>query len=131
MVARAVNDGSRIMMFYDGMSDVTRIHRDKQPRRPHFIPQWAEKRGLRQSDIVEQIGVDKGTVSKWFSGATPGTTWQQKLAALFECEPESLFRDPDDDWIGRFLKQRSQDERARIRQVLEVMFPEKKANGER
>ncbi len=116
------------MLFHGAMSDVTQIHQGKQPRRPHFIPQWAEKRGLRQADIVEQIGVDKGTVSKWFSGSTPGLVWQKKLAALFECEPESLFRDPDDDWIGRFLKQRNAEERARIKQVLEVMFPPKRAN---
>lgn len=68
-------------------------------------------------------------VSRWFSGSTPGLDWQQRLAALFHTEPESLFRHPDDDWIARFLKDRAEDEIERIKATLENAFPRKTGTG--
>jgi len=109
------------------MPTVTRIYPSKQPRRPHFIAEWAEKRGLKQSDIVEETGADKGSVSRWFSGSTPGTHWQKVLAALFRCEPESLFRHPDEDWLARFFAGRKTDEIERIKATLEAAFPRKQS----
>ena len=100
---------------------------DKQPRRPHYIPQWAELRGLSQTDIAEAINVDKSTVSRWFGGASPFTKHQEALAELFGCDPESLFRHPDDDWISRFLRSRTHEERERIKAILEAAFPAKAA----
>ena len=29
---------------------VTQIHKSKQPRRPHFVKEWADVRGLSQAD---------------------------------------------------------------------------------
>lgn len=109
------------------MPNVTEIHRSKQPRRPHHIPDWAEARGLSQADIVRETGADKSVVSRWFNGTTPGADWQEKLAALFHTDPESLFRHPDDDWLKRFLDRRSREEIERIKATLETAFPRKSA----
>lgn len=104
---------------------VTRIHKGKQPNRPHFIPQWAELRGYRsQAELAEALGADKSVVSRWYNGASPSSDWQQKLAALFECDdPADIFRSPNDDWIAKFFRDRPQDEIKRIKQTLEAAFP--------
>lgn len=97
----------------------------KQPRRPHFIPSWAELRNLSQADLARELGADKGLVSRWFNGSTPGVEWQERLAALFHCEPEDLFRHPNDDWIKRFFEGRSEEEIEHIKRSLEVTFPKR------
>lgn len=107
------------------MTKVTTIHHMKQGRRPHFIPEWCEKRQLQQADLARKIGADPGLVSRWFKGSTPQKEWQEKLAAFFECEEESLFRHPDDDWMARFLKGRSSEEVDRVKILLETAFPRK------
>lgn len=108
-----------------GMSNVTTIHKGKQPKRPHFIPEWAEARGFTQAEMARELLADKSVVSRWFSGTTPSEEWQAKLAALFHCEPASLFRHPDDDWLTRFFAGRSRDEIDRIKQTLETAFPKR------
>lgn len=108
------------------MNQVVQIHRSRQPRRPHFVPEWAERRGLSQTDLAEELDADKSVVSRWFNGTTPGLVYQRKLAALFfddEEEAEALFRHPDDDWLARFFRGRSKDEIERIKQTLEAAFP--------
>ncbi len=112
------------------MAQIVKIHASKQPRRPHFIKEWAAKRRLSQADLARELDADKSIVSRWFAGATPGVEWQAKLAALFSVEPDSLFRHPDDDWLhALFLKrkalkellvQRTEPELDRIRQVAET-----------
>lgn len=105
------------------------IHDRKQPRRPHYIKEWAEKRQLRQVDIVAELGADKGLVSRWFQGSTPSREYQLKLAALFtadndgaDTDPALIFRHPDDDWLRRFMQQRSEEEVRRIKAMLEAAF---------
>ena len=107
------------------MAHEPRIHHLKQPRRPHFIREWAERRNLSQADLARELGADKSLVSRWFSGSTPGVEWQERLAALFSCEPDALFRHPNDDWIKRFFDGRSEEEIEHIRKSLEVTFPKK------
>ncbi len=113
------------------MSEVAHIHKSKQGRRPHFIPQWAEHRGYAlQADFIRALidagfEVDKSLVSRWYNGTSPGEDWQERLASFFGCEKESLFRHPDDDWLVRFFKNRSQDEVRRMKGMLEAAFPER------
>lgn len=109
------------------MKKPTQIHRTKQPRRPHFIEEWAEKRGFEsQADLVNALGADKSLVSRWYDGASPGEEWQQKLRSLFEIEDErGIFCHPDDDWLSRFFKGREADEIERIKQTIETAFPRK------
>ena len=104
---------------------VENILSGKQGRRPHFIPQWAERRNLTQADIAREIGADKSLVSRWFSGSTPSVDWQARLAGLFSCEADALFRDPALDWIARFLAGRKAEEIERIKRTLENAFPKK------
>jgi transcriptional regulator with XRE-family HTH domain len=101
------------------------IHRSKQPRRPHFIPEWAETRRLTQADLARELDADKSVISRWFSGSTPSLEYQERLAALFACEPASLFRHPDDDWLSRFFTRRSREEIDKMKQMLEIAFPQK------
>lgn len=106
------------------MSGIVHIHRSKQPRRPHFIKEWAEKRQLSQADLARELGADKSIISRWFSGSSPGVEWQAKLAALFGIEPGAIFRHPDEDWLYRFLRGRTEKERERIRNMVEAAFPD-------
>jgi transcriptional regulator with XRE-family HTH domain len=101
---------------------VERIHRSKQPHRPHFIPEWAERRGLRQTDIVDEIGADKSLVSRWFGGATPTEDYQEKLGELFGCGREGIFRHPDDDWLTQFFRNRSIEDVKKAKNMLEAVF---------
>lgn len=101
-----------------------RILPNRQPRRPHFIREWAEARGFKQVDLADEVGADKSVVSRWFNGTTPGVEWQLKLAALFGCEPESLFSHPDEEWFKRFLAKRQKDEIERIKTMLQAAFPD-------
>jgi transcriptional regulator with XRE-family HTH domain len=106
------------------MTEIVRIHKGKQPKRPHYIEEWAVARGFEnQAKLAAELDVDKSVVSRWYSGSTPNVESQERLAALFHCEPESLFRHPDDDWIARFLHGRSEEEVERIKRTLESAFP--------
>jgi transcriptional regulator with XRE-family HTH domain len=101
----------------------------KQPRRPHFIQAWAELRRYSQADLARELGADKGIVSRWYSGSTPGFEWQEKLAELFHCRPEDIFNHPNDVWVRRFFEGRSDDEIEHIKRSLEVTFPKKRQDS--
>ena len=111
------------------MTNVTHIHTQKQGHRPHFIEAWAELRGMKQHDLVRELGVDKATVSRWYSGSSPNSHWQKMLCEFFQCEPEAIFRHPDDDWLSKFLRGRQQEEIERIKRTLESAFPRQAANA--
>lgn len=98
---------------------------EKQPNRPHFIPQWAAAKNVTQADIARAIGADKSVVSRWFDGSAPMRPYQVRLAQFFDCTIDALFRDPDEVWIGAMLADRSPEERARIRATIEAAFPRK------
>lgn len=112
------------------MPPIDRIHTDKNPPRKHFIPEWAEFRGLKQKDIVAALDADKSTVARWFNGQMPQDKWLRPLAALLATNINGLYRHPDDDWIARMFDGRSQDEKAKIRQTIEnivELMPKKRA----
>lgn len=104
------------------MSNTPTIHADKTPVRIHFIVEWAEKRNLKQVDIVREIGVDKGLVSRWFDGTVPKGEYLDKLAALFETDVHGLFRHPDDDWLARFFRDKTEEQREKAIEMLKLMF---------
>jgi transcriptional regulator with XRE-family HTH domain len=107
-----------------------RIHAGKQPRRLHFIVEWARRRQVKQADIGRDLEVDKSTVSRWFDGTIPSEAHLVALAQFLGAdEPTALFRHPDDDWMARFLRGRSEDERRRIRATLETAFPPKRGEA--
>lgn len=97
----------------------------KQGRRPHYIPEWASSIGMSQADLVRALGADKGSVSKWFAGATPQEQWQRKLADLFGTTTDGIFRHPDEAWVAGFLSGRDKDEIDRMKATLSAAFPKK------
>lgn len=112
------------------MSTPVKIHRLKQGRRPHFIPEWCDKIGFKQADLAKELDADQGIVSRWFSGSSPSEDYQKRLAALFGCEEDGIFRHPDEDWMARFLRGRSKEEVDRIKATLETAFPRRVVNGQ-
>jgi len=112
------------------MARPTKIHHGKQPHRFHYIPEWAARRGLRQSQIARELDTDKSTVKRWFDGTIPTGNYLLALAGLLvgpDEEPAALFRHPDDDWLRRVLSGRTNDERQRILQTIETAFPRRVA----
>lgn len=110
------------------MARPVRIHRGKQPVRFHYIPEWARHRHVSQADIARALRVDKSTVSRWFDGAVPVNAHLIALAGFLAAEePAALFLHPDDDWITRFFKRRSEADRKRARAALELIFGEDSA----
>lgn len=116
---------SRIDKVLDMSDDVPRIYKGRQPKRPHHVQSWAEKRGVRPGELAEEIGVDKSLVSRWYSGSTPSEESLAKLGAFFGVEPEAMFRDPDEDWLARLLRGRDREEIERIKSTIETAFPRK------
>ena len=104
------------------MSNVTRIHKNKTPRRIHFIPEWAEHRNLKQADLVQEIGADKSLVSRWFSGVNPSQEYLEKIAALFGTEVQGLYRHPHDDWLAQFFKDKTEEQKEKAIGLLKLLF---------
>jgi len=104
---------------------IAKIHGGKLPKRIHFIGEWIELRRLAQADVVRELGVNKGTVSKWCAGDLPSEDNLTALAALLQVEPNQLFRHPDDDWIARLFADRSEEEKHRMIETLNAAFPRK------
>ncbi len=111
------------------MTQPDAIHSGKTPRRNHYIPEWAERRGLTKAEIARATGADKGLVSRWFNQRIiPSERYLEVLAGVLEAdEPAALFRDPYEDWLSRFFAGRSEEERQRMMTTLEAAFPRKHA----
>lgn len=105
------------------MSNPNQIHKGKTPIRIHYIPEWAERRHLTQADLVRELGVDKGLVSRWFSGTVPTEKWLEPLAGVLSTDVHGLFRHPDEDWIANFLRGKTEEERERLRNIIQNAFP--------
>lgn len=101
--------------------------RENGSMRLHFVVEWAAKRGLTQSQVASELGIDKSSVSRWFAGRLPSETHLIQLAALFGIEVPSLFRHPDDDWLAQLFAGRKLEEIERMRKTLEFHFPKKVA----
>ena len=94
----------------------------------HFIVEWADYRGVTQADIVRGIEVDKGTVSRWFSGLNISKKHAMSLAMFLQAgEVAGLYRHPMDDWVARFMRDLSNSERVRAKELLELAFPRRAA----
>ena len=132
MLHNALTTSAADVGYIATMAKVTSIHRSKQPRRPHFIPEWAAYRGFEsQADLAKALDVDKSVVSRWYNGASPGIEHQERLADLFSMDDrEQLFRRPEDDWLARFFRDRTAEEKDRARKVLEAAFPPAKTGND-
>ena len=103
---------------------VVAIHRGKTPVMKHYLPEWAEHMKKKQADFARDVGADKGTVSRWFDGVIPTDEYLTKIAHYLAWEDErTIFRHPEDDWIARHFRARSEEERKRMISTLETAFP--------
>lgn len=112
------------------MSNVPMIHGNKEPVRIHFIVEWAEHRNLQQVDIANEVGADKSLVSRWFSGTLPKPDYLVKLAALFGTDIPGLFRHPDDDWLARLFRDRTDAQKQQAIDMLKILFKSGKTGTE-
>ncbi|WP_026618320.1 helix-turn-helix transcriptional regulator [Ensifer sp. WSM1721] len=111
------------------MSNIEEIHGGKSPIRIHYLPEWADKRNLSQADIVREIGVDKSLVSRWFDGTLPKAEYLERLAALFGTDVHGLFRHPDDDWLAKFFRDKTEEQKERAIEMLRIFFREHDKTG--
>jgi hypothetical protein len=108
------------------------IYATRQGRRPHFLAEWMEHRGIKsQAELAKEIDADKSQISRWLDGdkpSTPSPGWAAKLNAFFGGggDPVDIFRHPMDDWMAKFLQSRklTPKDLERGRRMLETMFPE-------
>jgi transcriptional regulator with XRE-family HTH domain len=98
------------------------LGKPKRISMPHRIKEWAKHRGLRQADIVRELGADKGIVSKWFSGGDVSRKWQSPLAKLFGIEPQFLGLEPRLYELIVLAAARDDAELERIISVVKVLF---------
>jgi len=120
------------------MGNVSKIHQNKQPVRRHYIGEWLQARGLSPMDLLAALNdpersmefgeVDKSQVYRWLKGQLPQPAMQLRIAeALGLDSAGDLLREPDDDWIIHFFKDRDEEEIARMKILLETAFPKKRA----
>jgi transcriptional regulator with XRE-family HTH domain len=128
-VACRPNENLRRLKYGCPMSNVTEIHGDKTPIRLHYVVEWAQKRNLTQADIVREVGADKSVVSRWFGGMLPKQEYLEKLAELFGTDIHGLFRHPDDDWLAKFFRDKSEDQREHAIQMLRLLFKDQDRTG--
>ncbi len=121
------------------MPKVTKIYASRQPNRPHYIREWAEKRQLTQADLARELDSDKSLVSRWYAGTSPTKDYQVRLAGLFSVEPEDLFRPPGETWLSRklqphkeleaFLRDSTDKELEKLEQLIQLTFAKEGTNG--
>jgi len=97
---------------------------DEDGKRRHYIPEWAAKRGVKQADIVRELGADKGAVYRWFTeGVIPTEKYLKPLADFLGAEEVvSLFRDPEDDWMARMFRDKTEKQKEAAIQMLKIFF---------
>ena len=95
-----------------------------ESHRRHFIPEWAEKRGKRQADIVRDLGIEKSTVYRWFAeGVIPTEKHLVPLAGYLGApEVVALFRHPEDDWLARMFINKTEEQKEAAVQMLKLFF---------
>lgn len=109
-----------------GTMKLVEAARARQPKRPHYIPEWAERTGFKnQAALVEALDADKSVVSRWYDGTSPGVDWQLQLCALFGYpnKPEIIFQHPQDVWLSQFARGLDDEQFERMQKMLELQFP--------
>jgi transcriptional regulator with XRE-family HTH domain len=114
------DDESRIAWYVGEMSN----HADDGSKRRHFIAEWAELRGKRQTDIVRDLGIEKSTVYRWFAeGVIPSEKHLVPLAEYLAVEePVRLFKHPDDDWLSQMFRDKTDEQREKAVAMLKLFF---------
>jgi hypothetical protein len=111
------------------------IYAKRQPKRPHYLAEIMEWKDVDRAALIEDLGVDKSTLSRWLdeeNPTTPGTEWAEKLGRYFASGPEDddfvdIFTDPAVSRFRRLTVGRSDEEIDRMLATLEAAFPAHKA----
>lgn len=103
---------------------IMRNNTNSENDRRHFIAEWAERRGVRQADIVRELGADKGAVSRWFADdIIPTEKYLKPLADYLGVdEVIDLFRHPDDDWLKKMFHDKTEEQREAAIEMLKIFF---------
>lgn len=131
------------------MSKVTRIHPTKKPVRQnpprprrHYFAEWLEERSLEPMEFLnilndaagmDQDIIDKSQVYRWISGNQPQDRFKKRIAdALGLHDPETGLPDwnlvlshPAQVWIARKVSTRPPEDIRRMRELIDLAFPEK------
>ncbi|TGP34035.1 MULTISPECIES: helix-turn-helix transcriptional regulator [unclassified Mesorhizobium] len=86
----------------------------------HYIGEWMEHREKSVKDMVEALDLSTPSqVYRWLKGQKPHNDELLRIAAFLETEPESLLRHPLDDWMTRFFRGRSEEEKKAIVEMMQ------------
>lgn len=99
-----------------------------------YIAEWMEVQDppITAADLWRATGIDKSTISRWVNNPSqiPHDENMQTLADFFNLDdPASLMRHPDDDWLTRKFRDHDENERRRMRQMIEAAFPSKSSRA--
>lgn len=78
---------------------------------------------------MREIDADKGLVSRWFDGKLPKPQYLEKLAAIFGTDVHGLFRDPEDDWLAKFFREKSAEQKEQAIAMLHLLFKNSSNTG--
>lgn len=119
-VGSNAEDAEAVAWYVGGMSNPA----DQSSKRRHFIAEWAELRGKRQTDIVRDLGIEKSTVYRWFAEAViPSEKHLVPLADYLAVkEPVRLFEHPDDDRLLQMFRSKTDEQREKAIAMLELFF---------
>jgi hypothetical protein len=123
----------------------TQIRRhQKTTFRRHFLREWLEARDMEPTDLVRVLNepedmetpIDKSQVYRWIKGQLPHGQTLTRIAAALELlnfetgepDPELLLAHPSQDWIARKFKDRDHQEYERMKQMLDLAFPDRTRN---
>ncbi len=114
---------------------IAEIYAKRQSRRPHYLAKLMARQNVSRGKLIEDLGVDKGQLSRWLDEEkpqTPGPEWASRLGRYFapSDDPDDfvdIFTDPEVARFQRMTRGRPPDEVDRMLATLEAAFPAKAA----
>lgn len=122
------------------MGKTSTIHDRKGTFRRHCLAEWLEERRMDPMDLLNALNesgaeepIQKSQVYRWLKGQLPHKPTQIRIAAVLnlldiesgEPAPELLMRKPEEVWFALKIRNRSEEERERIKQMIELAFPDR------
>lgn len=111
------------------------IYSKRQPNRPHYLARLMARQNVTRTALIDDLGMDKSLLSRWLDDekpSTPSPEWAAKLNKYFspsgdEDDLIDIFADPDVRWIAKKLEGKSDEDKARIIDIIEREFPSKRS----
>lgn len=124
------------------MSQPTQIRGKGPTFRRHFLAEWLEEREMEPMDLLNELNepsdmetpaIDKSQVYRWLKGQLPQRKTQVRIAAALNLvdpetgdpAPERLMTHPAQDWIAKKVSGLEQSDIERLRQMVDLAFPDK------